>query len=176
VKFADLQLTHRELTEYFLLHQEALLELDLELALVHLNDFEQELRAHMEFEEEVLMPVYRRAGSIPGGPVEFFMGEHRRMLEFLARFKESLEPLLKQPPTAVSREVLTLLDAEAAFKRLAEHHNQREQNIFFPALDRVTSEEERAALLALGGTLVGNLEAVPARPLGASERLSGSEQ
>lgn len=151
VSFAILEQAHRGLAELFLRHQEALLELDLALALARLDDYERELRAHITLEEEVLMPVYRRAGRIPGGPVEFFTGEHQRLLEFLARFSDALRLLPGRPTEALRREVIGVLDAEARFKTLIEHHHQREHNIFFPALDRVTSEAERAALLARCG-------------------------
>jgi hypothetical protein len=34
------------------------------------------------------------------------------------------------------------------FKLLAEHHDSREQTILYPALDNVTTEEEKRNLLA----------------------------
>jgi hypothetical protein len=84
--FLSLLKIHEHLNEMLLLHQEALLALDVELALARLKQFERQLRAHMRVEEDLLLPVYVRAGRIQGGPVEFYTGEHKRMLEFLVRF------------------------------------------------------------------------------------------
>lgn len=146
MSFAKLLKIHECLNELFLLHQEALLRLDLESAAGRLRLYERELRAHMRVEEELLMPIYERAGKIAGGPPEFFVGEHRRMLEFLERFATTLEEL-KEESGDPARRVIRLFDEEAAFKGLCDHHDMRERNIFFPALDRVTGEAERRELI-----------------------------
>jgi|RhiMethySRZTD1v2_1073278.scaffolds.fasta_scaffold18934_8 hemerythrin-like domain-containing protein len=146
MSFAKLLKIHECLNELFLLHQESLLRLDLESAAERLRVYERELRAHMRVEEDLLMPVYERAGKIAGGPPEFFIGEHRRMLEFLARFAATLDEL-KGESGDPARRVIRLFDEEATFKSLCEHHDMRERNIFFPALDRVTDEAERRELI-----------------------------
>jgi hemerythrin-like domain-containing protein len=146
MSFAELLKIHERLNELFLLHQEALLRFDLELAEERLRLYERELRAHMGVEEDLLMPVYERAGKIAGGPPEFFIGEHRRMLEFLGRFAAAL-PELKGGNRDLARRVIRLFDEEATFKSLCDHHDMRERNIFFPALDRVTGEAERRELI-----------------------------
>src|SRR5262249_42969893 len=146
MSFAELLNVHGCLNELFLLHQEALLRLDLELAAELLRIYDRELRAHMRIEEDLLMPVYERAGKIAGGPPEFFIGEHRRMLEFLARFAATPDKL-KGKGGDPARRVIRLLDEEAAFKSLCDHHDMRERNIFSPALDRVTDEAERQELI-----------------------------
>jgi hypothetical protein len=96
--------------------------------------------------KDLVMPVYERAGKIAGGPPEFFIGEHRRMLEFLARFAATLDEL-KEEGGDTARRVIRLFDEEAMFKSLCDHHDMRERNIFFPALDRVTDEAERQELI-----------------------------
>jgi hemerythrin-like domain-containing protein len=145
--FLSLLDVHERLAELFLLHQEALLMLDVDLALSRLEQFELELRSHMRVEEELLLPVYSRAGRIPGGPVEFYTGEHKRMLEFLSRFSEKLKQL-KNKPVSLKREIIGLFDEEAMFKHLMQHHDMREQNILYPTLDKVTEEKERDELLS----------------------------
>ncbi len=147
MSFLAILAIHEQLDELFLLHQEALLQLDLALAAARLREFERELRMHMQVEEELLLPVYRRAGRVPGGPPEFFTGEHQRLLALLARIAESLERLTPGQP-GLHREIIRLFDAGAAFKSLMEHHDQRERNLFFPKLDQLTDESERATLLA----------------------------
>src|SRR5438552_323465 len=125
LSFLSLLDVHEHLNDLFLTHQEALLMLDVPLALERLVQFEKELREHMRFEDEVLLPIYRRAGRIIGGPVEFFTGEHKKMLEFIVQFKETLHQLEKKPAD-LRREIIELLDAESRFKQIVEHHDLRE--------------------------------------------------
>jgi hemerythrin-like domain-containing protein len=147
MSFAELLNVHERLNDLFLIHQEALLRLDLEMAAERLRIYERELRAHMRVEEDLLMPVYERAGRIAGGPSEFFIGERRRMLEFLARFAATLDEL-KEESGDPARRVIRLFDEEAMFKSLCDHHDMRERNIFFPTLDRVIDEAERCELIS----------------------------
>ena len=147
LSFLPILKVHDHLNELFLLHQEALLALDIALAQVRLKVFEEKLLAHMRMEEDILLPVYQRAGRIPGGPVEFFTGEHKRMLEAIDRIKTALNRLDRSQPD-IKREIIRLFDAEAMFKSLVEHHDSREENILYPTLDKVTSEEERRDLLS----------------------------
>jgi len=146
VSFAELLKIHERLKGLFLLHQESLLRLDLELAAERLRIYKRELRAHMRVEKDLLMPVYEHAGKIAGGPPGFFVGEHQRMLEFLARFAATLDEL-KVESGDPARRVIRLFDEEATFKSLCDHHDMREGAIFFPALDRVTDEDERRELI-----------------------------
>jgi hemerythrin-like domain-containing protein len=145
--FLSLLRIHERLRERFLLHQERLLARDLPGAREQLRDFEDGLVAHIEAEEALLLPVYARAGAIPGGPAVLFTGEHRKMREFVERFRRMLDWVEENPPEQV-RGILRTFDEQASFKHLLAHHDQREANILYPALDRVTSEEEREALLA----------------------------
>jgi hypothetical protein len=142
---------HTVLRELFAQHQEALLDLDLPHALERLEEFERRLQPHIWEEETVLLPIYARAGAIPGGPPLLFTGEHQRMREFLAGFKQALSSLATHPAGELKRGILWLLDRQASFKGLMEHHNLRESSLFYPALDRVTTEAERRKILTLCG-------------------------
>jgi hemerythrin superfamily protein len=145
--FLSLLETHEWLDEYFLLHQEALLAQDLPLALEFLGEVEEGQREHIRLKEEILLPVYARAGRIPGGNPEFYINEHRKMLSILDGFKETLPRLIDAGPQETRCEIIELFDRGYWFKRLLEHHDKREENTLYPALDRVTSEEERKELL-----------------------------
>ena len=144
--FLSLLEAHEWLDEHFLLHQEALLAWDLPLALELLEEVEEGQREHIRVEEEILLPVYARAGSIPGGKPEFYVNEHRKMLAILDGFKETLPRLIDEGPEETRRQIIEMFDQGYWFKRLLEHHDKREENILYPALDRVTSEEERKTL------------------------------
>jgi hemerythrin-like domain-containing protein len=145
--FLSLLRVHERLRERFLLHQERLLARDLPGAREQLRDFDESLRRHIRAEEDVLLPLYARAGSIPGGPPVLFTGEHRKMEQFLERFRRMLDWVEENPGDAV-RGILRTFDEQATFKHLMSHHDQREANILYPALDRLTAEEERGTLLA----------------------------
>lgn len=145
--FLSLLETHEWLDELFLLYQEALLAGNLSLALELLEKVEAEQREHIRIEEEILLPVYERAGEIPGGKPEFYLNEHKKMLGILDGFKEAMPRLIREGSDENRRGVIELFDQGYWFKRLHEHHDQREKNILYPVLDRVTSEEERDQLL-----------------------------
>lgn len=145
--FLSLLETHEWLDEHFLLHQEALLAGDLSLALDLLKTVEEGQREHIRVEEELLLPVYERAGRIPGGDTRFYLNEHRKMLAILDGFMETLPRLVQEGSTNTRREIVGLFDQAYWFKRLLEHHDNREENILYPVLDQVTSEPERKALL-----------------------------
>ncbi len=138
---------HKILQELFLQHQEALLDGDLARATERLNSFTQRLSRHIWEEETVLLPVFERAGPIAGGSPALFTGEHKRLQEMLDDFKKCLASL-SQGPAERKRGTLWLLDREATFKNLMAHHDLREANIFYPTLDRVTSDAERREIIA----------------------------
>lgn len=150
LSFVSLLDIHKVLKEVFLQHQEALLDGNLVRAKERLAEFERRLLHHIWEEETLLLPVYERAGAIPGGPPVLFTGEHKRMQELLAGFKQTLSSL-EQDPDSRKRGILWLLDRQATFKNLMDHHDQRETNILYPALDRVTSEAERREILSRCG-------------------------
>lgn len=89
-----------------------------------------------------------RAGrEYTGREPEFYRNEHRKMLTILDGFKESLPRLIEKDPGQRRREIIELFDQGYWFKRLLEHHDNREENILYPVLDRVTDEAERKDLL-----------------------------
>ncbi len=142
---------HDRLQETFALHQEALLDRDLGTARARLEEFEREIRGHIRHEDEVLLPLYReRGGEAPGAGVDLFLAEHRKIEAFLEELRERLAVLAHRVPG--KRDVLALLDREATFKGLLDHHDRRERNALYPALERATTPRERAVLLGLHGT------------------------
>ena len=145
--FTEIPRLHAELEELFFAHQRALLRFDLKTAADKLADYEEALLEHIRVEDELLIPLYsERAEPVRGSAPEFYYGEHRKLLEFIDLFKRKI-PLLAEGEER-ERRLIKLLDAEATFKHLLEHHHEREEKFLFPALDRAVPEEERAQLLA----------------------------
>jgi hemerythrin-like domain-containing protein len=146
--FIQLTKVHEWLDELFLAHQTALLSLDLSEAARCLDVYETNLRLHIKDEEDLLIPTYgARASDIPGGAVEFFTGEHKKILSFVAEFQQMQKRLRTQKKLQLKHAVIQLLDREGMYKGLLQHHHAREHNVLYPWLDWLTSEEERKRLL-----------------------------
>jgi iron-sulfur cluster repair protein YtfE (RIC family) len=145
---SDLLQVHARLDDLFLAHQRALLRLDLKSASDALEVFETELLAHMQDEEELMIPLYRVRAEAPiGGTAEIFLGEHEKMRQYLSLFKEEMTRLPLK--VDLERAVIWLLDSQHVCKRLLVHHDTREKKMLYPLLDQVTTEEEREGLFAL---------------------------
>ena len=146
--FLVLLRVHEKLDEMFLRHQEALLASDVNRAIEILICYEAKLLSHMRDEEELLLPIYEaRTERIPGGPAELFLGEHKKMRGFISEFHQGLSRMRAEEGHRLRRSIIALMDRQSMYKNLVEHHDHREKNILYPWLDRITTEEERAALL-----------------------------
>jgi hemerythrin-like domain-containing protein len=144
--FLALLRVHRELDEIFLQHQEALVAFDLPLARELFDRHVRELLEHMHDEDEILLPLYRKAGEAPRGPAELFSGEHGKIRKFLRRFDRMLDELARAPSR---RGVVEIITEQAKYKSLMEHHDQREREQLYAVLDHAFPDEgERASLLA----------------------------
>jgi hemerythrin-like domain-containing protein len=146
--FIQFAKVHQWLDELFLTHQTALLSLDLAEAQRCLDLYQTNLLLHIKDEDELLIPTYGgRAADIPGGAVEFFTGEHKKIRRFLGEFHEMLEQLRNRKKLQLKHGIIQLLDREGMYKGLLAHHHAREHNVLYPWLDWLTSETERKKLL-----------------------------
>lgn len=144
--FKDMLGLHRELDELFFRHQVSLLDYNFRTAYERLCEYEAALLEHMRDEEELLIPLYgERAAPSRGGRADFFLLEHAKMRRHLAHFREQLPRLYGLPEP--SRALIKLLDQETTYKHLVEHHDEREERHLYPALEQVTTDAEREAIL-----------------------------
>lgn len=141
--FLELAALHSEIRSLFLKFQEVLLTGDMDAARRSLDVFCTVLKNHMVGEEEILLPVFSRAGKVEGCSEEILRFEHKRMREFVERFKIVMSVL----QSSDYAQIIGLFDDGAAFKQLLEHHDLREKNALYPALDSVTTPEEKRDLL-----------------------------
>ncbi|HEV8590013.1 MAG TPA: hemerythrin domain-containing protein [Pyrinomonadaceae bacterium] len=145
--FSDLLQLHQELDELFLEHQRALLRLDLDRASQLLEQYEEELLAHIQDEETLMIPLYQQRAAAPiGAAAEIFLGEHEKLRQFLVLFRQEVSKIKTMDD--IERGVLFLIDSQHLFKRLLVHHDTREKKMLYPLLDEVTTESERRALFA----------------------------
>jgi len=111
--FLRLTEVHQWLDELFLAHRTALLSLELSQANLLFDRYESNLLAHMKDEEESLIPIYgARISDVPGGAVELFIAEHKKIRGFLAEFRQALGKLRKQKGLALKHKAIELLDRE----------------------------------------------------------------
>ena len=146
-RFNELLDVHRELDELFFQHQRALMRIEIDRAETLLAEYSRNLLAHMQDEEEVMLPIYEERVKAPvGGAVDIFRTEHEKLRQFLALFAEEIKKIRKVDD--MERGVLFLIDSQHLFKRLLVHHDAREKKMLYPLLDQVTTYTERQEMFA----------------------------
>ncbi|MCC6418465.1 MAG: hemerythrin domain-containing protein [Gemmataceae bacterium] len=98
------------------------------------REFKFGLQRHIIWEETVLFPLFEeKTGMRDQGPTAVMRFEHRE----IGRCLEALHEKVRQQDVDSDREEQALLQILSA-------HNQKEENVLYPAIDRLSSEEERA--------------------------------
>lgn len=163
---------HLDLESLFETFELALLDEEPDVALDLLVTYRLGLAAHMRDEEVLLLPLYELAPkSRYRDPLLLteIRSDHRRILALIDR----LEDGLRLP----GWNVLDGLDEVTAIRREANLHSIREENLFYPALERITSEEASERLLGrLAERLVPAWDIVPvdsATLVGTTSELPG---
>ena len=111
---------------------------DLALATRLFHDFAHGLRRHIGFEEKLLFPAFEeRAGVSPeAGPTAVMRHEHReienRIHDMECRFANLEDPLT---------------GARDAFHEIMHEHNLKEEQVLYPATDRLLTQSERDELV-----------------------------
>lgn len=137
---------HDALDDVFLLHQEALVERELELSAELLAAYRRLLQTHMRHEEQLILPLFERTGPVPRWPVVLYTGQHEKMLQLLSRAEAGLSEL-RTRKSDLRRGAIALITFEATYKHLAEHHDGAEREGLYPVVDRTTAPEEQQRLL-----------------------------
>lgn len=97
--------------------------------------FEGGLRAHMDWEEEILFPPFEeKTGMRNSGPTAVMRREHEQIKQLL----ETIRGRIGKP--GVTEPVKNLAQVLAV-------HNQKEENVLYPWMDQSLQETERNALL-----------------------------
>jgi hemerythrin-like domain-containing protein len=144
--FSSLLSEHDDLEAMFDKHQRALLARDIDAALAAITTFENALNHHIQFEDQVVLPLFvAKNAETEGATLAIFNAEHRKLHELAGQLYHKTESLYNSPDLLGS--ILKLLDDEALFKGLFSHHAQREKNLLFPRLDACTTEFERKRAL-----------------------------
>ncbi len=144
--FCDLLQVHPVLEDVFLLHQEALLLLDVPAARDLLSRYRELIHLHMHHEESVVLPLFEPLQTVKW-PATLYSGQHDKMRSHLCGIDERLEKLSDSDPDR--RAVLALLDAEATYKHLEEHHDGAERQGLFPICDAAIAERAEVVVALL---------------------------
>lgn len=105
------------------------------LAKPYFREFLKGLRRHIVWEEEVLFPFFEKASGISMGPTEVMRQEHRMIGAILDRIHDKVR---KADPNSDSeeQELISILTP----------HNDKEENILYPAIDQCAGQEGSAQL------------------------------
>lgn len=99
------------------------------------KEFKFGLQRHIIWEETILFPLFeKKTGMYQTGPTEVMRQEHRQIGDCLEAIHKKVQQ--RDPNSdAEERSLLAILVA----------HNQKEETVLYPALDRLLSDEEKAA-------------------------------
>ena len=108
------------------------------------KEFKVGLQRHIVWEEELLFPVWEeKTGMIEDGPTPVMRFEHSQIKQLLDAIHEKVEG-----------QNLDTDQDEQALVNLLSSHNRKEERALYPAIDNVTSGEERA-------TIFSNMNTIP---------------
>jgi regulator of cell morphogenesis and NO signaling len=97
-------------------------------------DFQAGLQKHIVWEEEILFPIFEQGtGMYDAGPTAVMRMEHRQIEGFLKAIGEKL----------LAGEMEGVNEAEISVLEVLGSHNQKEESILYPAIDNLTSEQEK---------------------------------
>lgn len=100
------------------------------------KEFKFGLQRHIVWEEDLLFPLWEeKTGMSEGGPTFVMRAEHRQIGGQL----EVIHQKVAEENPDTDQEEQTLL-------ALLGSHNMKEERVLYPALDQVTTSEERAAV------------------------------
>ncbi|MCG3176599.1 MAG: Iron-sulfur cluster repair protein YtfE [Candidatus Omnitrophica bacterium] len=101
----------------------------------YFREFIKGLRRHIVWEEEVLFPHFEQRTGIVQGPTHVMRHEHRSIAEWLDRIHDKVR---RADPST---------DAELdQLKAVLMPHNDKEENILYPAIGAQSGAEESARL------------------------------
>jgi iron-sulfur cluster repair protein YtfE (RIC family) len=128
---------HDRLDEIFNSFQKLKVQ-DLEQGKKLFAEFNSGLQRHIVWEEEILFPAFEEQTGMKGaGPTAVMRIEHHQIKGFM----EKIHQLLQKQDNRTG-------DAEEGLIRVLTSHNQKEETVLYPWIDRSISEEERKEMIA----------------------------
>ena len=107
-------------------------------ALESFAEFRCGLERHIEMEEQILFPAFERVTGMTGGPIAVMHREHLEIRRLLDVIGASLR----------AENFAGLLEAVREFATVIEAHNEKEEDVLYPTVDRaVGGDRERDELV-----------------------------
>ncbi len=97
------------------------------------KEFKFGLQRHIIWEEEILFPLFEQKTGITQGPTEVMRQEHRIIGKYLEAIHEQVK--VKNPDSDENEQLLL---------NVLLMHNQKEEQILYPTIDRSLMDSERA--------------------------------
>lgn len=140
---------HHEIDEFILLHQEALLLQNLDLAKAFYALFRSVIESHIQTENTLLFPLFERycasqsVDQKPRWPIMLYQKEHEKLVDMLNKSKAMLDKLAEyEEGSAQRRAILVVLEYQKALKNVVEHHEEREEMALLPELDAAMPKQD----------------------------------
>ncbi|MBL1141603.1 MAG: hypothetical protein HND53_06185 [Proteobacteria bacterium] len=124
-----IQKQHSDLHELFARHQEALLQGLFDVAGTWLEHFHVCQTAHIQLEENYLLPEFAKIERRTKWDASLYQKEHEKITQLFGNITQDLEWLAEQEldESQKRRNIIALLDKEKTLKGLLEHHEEREE-------------------------------------------------
>lgn len=108
------------------------------------KEFKIGLQRHIVWEEELLFPMWEeKTGMTEDGPTPMMRHEHDQIKQLLDAIHQKVE-----------RQDLNTDQEEQALLNLLTSHNRKEERALYPAIDNVTSADERV-------TIFNSMQSIP---------------
>lgn len=95
------------------------------------SDFAAGLLRHIQWEEEILFPIFEAKSGLEQGPTSVMRFEHEQIKKALHQISDSFNS--EQPRDESAEGILT---------EVLVQHNIKEENILYPMLDQMLNSEE----------------------------------
>lgn len=133
-----LEENHKDLYQWFLLHQECLLIGDDEYAQQGFLAFADILKQHMDFENNYIFTEVCKLKAPSRWDMHVYRKEHEKIEKLLLNVQEQLQAYLSSSGRMKRLHLLELLEKQSTLRHVLEHHEQREeQDIFLQLTDDV---------------------------------------
>ena len=118
---------HKDLFQWFLLHQEALLLNEDDLALASWRAFAEGLKAHIHIENALLFSDDYFQHDTWRWPANIYRKEHEKILKLLTVLTSREESYAKLTGRIKRLALLELLESQVQLRHVVEHHEEREE-------------------------------------------------
>lgn len=133
---------HKDLYQWFLLHQECLLLSEDDLAQQAFAAFSDLLQQHIHFENTYVLAELTQLNAALRWPQSVYLKEHEKILKLLAAVNESLQRYSASQGRVKRLCLLELLEQQQTLRNVLEHHEEREEQDLLLALHSDAVKEQ----------------------------------